>query len=144
MTDTDAAKPSVLFVCERNAGRSQMAAGYLAQLARGTVEVRSAGLRPARRANPDVVAAMAEDGVDISAEQPKALTKEDLERAHLVVTLGSREECPVVPGRRYEDWDLEDTAGKDLAALRPVRDEIKGRVQQLLTELLPARHPDAS
>ena len=142
MTEIPAAKPSVLFVCVGNAGRSQMAAGYLAQLSRGAVEVNSAGTRPASRPSPDVVAVMAEDGVDISGERPKALTDQALEAADVVVTLGG--ECPVLPGKRYQEWQLEDTAGKDAEALRPIRDEIKGRVQQLLTELQPALHPDAS
>jgi arsenate reductase (thioredoxin) len=144
MTGTRAHKPSVLFVCERNAGRSQMAAGYLAHLARGTVEVRSAGLRPAREVSPDVVAAMAEEDIDISAERPKALTPEAVQEADIVVSLGCGDKVPVPPGKRWEDWDLEDAKGKDVAGIRPVRDELRGRVQQLLTELLPALHPDAS
>ncbi|MFD1212187.1 arsenate reductase ArsC [Arthrobacter sp. GCM10027362] len=143
MSDIPATRPSVLFVCIGNAGRSQMAAGYLAHLARGALEVRSAGTRPARRASPDVIAAMAEEGIDISAERPKALTEEALQEADVVVTLGGGDACPVLPGKRYEDWALEDAAGRDVAALRPLRDEIKGRVRQLLTELLPALHPDA-
>jgi arsenate reductase len=142
MTDTSAFKPSVLFVCAGNAGRSQMAAGYLAHLGRGAVKASSAGTRPASRPNPDVVAVMAEDGVDISAEHPKALTDQAIEAADIVVDLGG--DCPVPPGKRYEAWATEDTAGRDLAGLRPVRDEIKGRVQELLTELLPTLHPDAS
>jgi arsenate reductase (thioredoxin) len=144
MTEPTAWKPVVLFVCERNAGRSQMASGYLAQLARGAIEVRSAGMRPAREVNPEVVAAMAEEGIDISAERPKALTPEAVAEANLVVTLGCGDDFPAVPGKRYEDWVLDDPQGKDIEAIRPLRDEIKGRVQQLLTELLPAIHPDAS
>lgn len=144
MTGSPAYRPSVLFVCERNAGRSQMAAGYLAQLARGTIEVRSAGLRPAREVSRDVVAAMAEEGIDISAERPKALTTQAVEEADIVVSLGCGGNVPVPPGKRHEDWDLADAKGKDVAGLRPIRDEIRGRVQQLLTELLPALHPDAS
>jgi arsenate reductase len=144
MTEPTDWKPSVLFICARNAGRSQMAAAYLAHLARGAVQVGSAGIRPSRQVSPEVVEAMAEEGIDISAEQPKALTPEAVQDADVVVTLGCGDEYPVLPGKRYEDWVLDDPKGKDVPGLRPIRDEIKGRVQQLLTELLPARHPDAS
>jgi arsenate reductase (thioredoxin) len=127
-----------------NAGRSQMAAAYLSHLAQGAIEVRSAGSQPADQVNPAAVEAMREEGIDISAEQPKVLTTEAVKDSDVVVTMGCGDECPFFPGKRYEDWVLEDPAGKGVDSVRPIRDEIKGRIQQLISELLPAAHPDAS
>jgi arsenate reductase (thioredoxin) len=132
------AKPSVLFVCVHNAGRSQMAAGFLRELGGDRVEVRSAGSAPANSINPAVVAAMSELGIDISAEQPKILTTESVEISDVVITMGCGDVCPIFPGKRYEDWKLEDPAGQGVEAVRPIRDEIKGRIESLLAELLPA------
>ncbi len=134
MTD----KPSVLFVCIHNAGRSQMAAGYLRHLAEGRIEVRSAGSAPAHGINPAAVQAMAEEGIDISAEQPKILTTEAVEESDVVVTMGCGDTCPFYPGKRYEDWTLDDPAGQGVDAVRPIRDEIRRRVEQLIGELIPA------
>jgi protein-tyrosine-phosphatase len=131
MTD----KPSVLFVCVHNAGRSQMAAAYLTHLSGGAVEVRSAGSAPADQVNPSAVAAMAEDGIDITAEIPKVLTTEAVQGSDVVVTMGCGDTCPIFPGKRYEDWDLEDPAGQGVEAVRPIRDDIKARVVALLGEL---------
>jgi protein-tyrosine-phosphatase len=131
-------KPSVLFVCVHNAGRSQMAAGFLRELGGDKVEVRSAGSAPANSINPSVVAAMNELGIDISAEQPKILTTESVEISDVVITMGCGDVCPIFPGKRYEDWTLEDPAGQGVEAVRPIRDEIKGRIEALLAELLPA------
>ncbi len=128
-------KPSVLFVCVHNAGRSQMAAAYLAHLSGGAVEVRSAGSAPTDRVNPSAVAAMAEDGIDITAETPKVLTTEAVQDSDVVVTMGCGDTCPVFPGKRYEDWDLDDPAGQGVEAVRPIRDDIKARVVALLGEL---------
>jgi protein-tyrosine-phosphatase len=130
--------PEVLFVCVHNAGRSQMAAALLAQLAAGRVRVTSAGSEPASQLNPAVVQAMAEIGLDLSAEFPKPLTTGQVQAADVVITMGCGDTCPVFPGKRYLDWDLPDPAGLDLAAIRPIRDEISRRVQRLLTELVPA------
>ncbi|GIG34747.1 arsenate reductase ArsC [Cellulomonas pakistanensis] len=132
MTDP---RPSVLFVCVHNAGRSQMAAGLLTSLSGGAVEVRSAGSAPADRVNPVAVEAMAELGIDITAERPKVLTPEAVQTSDVVVTMGCGDACPYFPGTRYEDWVLEDPAGQDLAMVRRVRDEIRGRVEELLAEL---------
>ena len=143
MTIPPAHKPSVLFVCVHNAGRSQMAAAFLTSLSRGAVEVRSAGSRPAEQVNPAAVEAMAEVGIDISAEVPKVLTTEAVKESDVVITMGCGDECPFFPGKRYEDWVLEDPAGKGVGSVRPIRDEIKARVEQLITELLPAQHADA-
>jgi protein-tyrosine-phosphatase len=129
------ARPSVLFVCVHNAGRSQMAAGFLTALSGGAVEVRSAGSVPADEVNPVAVAAMAEAGVDIATERPKVLTPDAVRASDVVVTMGCGDACPYYPGRRYEDWVLEDPAGLDLAAVRPIRDEIRRRVLALLAEL---------
>jgi arsenate reductase len=137
MTD----KPSVLFVCVHNAGRSQMAAGFLAQLSGGAVEVRSAGSLPGDQVNPSAVAAMAEVGIDISGQSPKALTTLDVQASDVVITMGCGDACPIFPGKRYLDWDLEDPAGKGVAAVRPIRDQIQARVQALLVELLPNQRP---
>ncbi|ADP84543.1 arsenate reductase ArsC [Pseudofrankia inefficax] len=130
--------PSVLFVCVHNAGRSQMAAGFLTHLAAGRVQVRSAGSMPADQVNPVAVAAMAEVGIDIAAEIPKVLTIDAVEASTVVVTMGCGDTCPVFPGIRYEDWKLDDPAGQGLDAVRPIRDAIRARVEKLLGELLPA------
>ena len=131
-------KPSVLFVCVHNAGRSQMAAGFLTALSDGQVEVRSAGSLPAEQVNPAAIAAMAEAGVDISAQQPKVLTTEAVQVSDVVITMGCGDVCPIFPGKRYEDWELEDPAGQGIDAVRPIRDEIRRRVESLIGELLPA------
>ena len=131
-------KPSVLFVCVHNAGRSQMAAGFLTALSGGQVEVRSAGSLPADQVNPAAIAAMAEAGVDISAQQPKVLTTEAVQVSDVVITMGCGDVCPIFPGKRYEDWELEDPAGQGIDAVRPIRDEIRRRVESLIGELLPA------
>ncbi len=133
MTDT---KPSVIFVCVHNAGRSQMAAGYMSHLGQGRVEVRSAGSMPADQINPAAVEAMLEEGIDIRAERPKVLTPEAVEASDAVITMGCGDACPYYPGKRYEDWKLEDPAGQGVDAVRPIRDEIKGRVEALLADLL--------
>lgn len=138
-TPTGADKPSVLFVCVHNAGRSQMAAGFLAHLSGGAIEVRSAGSQPAETVNPAAVAAMAELGIDLSAETPKVLTTEAVQASDVVVTMGCGDECPFFPGKRYEDWVLEDPAGRGVDAVRPIRDEIKGRVEALIASLLPSQ-----
>jgi arsenate reductase (thioredoxin) len=139
MTTETVKRPSVLFVCVHNAGRSQMAAAYLTHLAQGAIEVRSAGSQPADQVNPAAVEAMREEGIDISAELPKVLTTEAVKDADVVVTMGCGDECPYFPGKRYEDWVLEDPAGKGVDSVRPIRDDIRGRVQALISELLPAR-----
>ena len=126
---------TVLFVCVHNAGRSQMAAGYLQHLAGDRIEVLSAGSEPADRVNPVAVRAMAEVGVDITAETPKLLTDSAVCEADVVVTMGCGDACPFFPGKRYEDWVLDDPAGQDLDHVRPIRDEIHSRVQTLITEL---------
>lgn len=128
-------KPSVLFVCVHNAGRSQMAAAYVAHLGGGAVEVRSAGSQPADQVNPAAVAAMAEEGIDIAAQTPKVLTTEAVQQSDVVVTMGCGDTCPYFPGKRYEDWVLDDPAGQGVDAVRPIRDEIRGRVEALLREL---------
>jgi len=131
--------PSVLFVCVHNAGRSQMAAGWLRHLAGDAVEVRSAGSLPAEQVNPAAVAAMAEVGIDITDQRPKVLTPAAVEASDVVVTMGCGDACPVFPGTRYLDWQLEDPAGRGVEAVRPIRDDIEARVRALLRELLPAR-----
>jgi arsenate reductase (thioredoxin) len=128
-------RPEVLFVCVHNAGRSQMAAGLLNELAAGRVNVRSAGSEPADRLNPAVLEAMGEIGIDLSAEVPKALADEQVRAADVVITMGCGDACPFYPGKRYEDWDLEDPAGKDLETVRRIRDEIEHRVRKLLGQL---------
>jgi protein-tyrosine-phosphatase len=127
--------PVVLFVCTHNAGRSQMAAALLDHQAAGRVRVTSAGSQPADQLNPAVVQAMAEVGLDISREFPKPLTADQVQAADVVITMGCGDTCPVYPGRRYLDWDLPDPAGLDLAAVRPIRDEIRRRVTALLNEI---------
>jgi arsenate reductase len=129
-------KPSVLFVCLHNAGRSQMAAGYLNQLSGGEIEVRSAGSEPADKINPVAVQAMAEEGIDIAPERPKILTTEAVEASDVVITMGCGDSCPYYPGKRYEDWVLDDPAGQDLDQVRPIRDQIRRRVENLIGELL--------
>jgi arsenate reductase (thioredoxin) len=128
--------PEVLFVCVQNAGRSQMAAGLLSYRAQGKVHVRSAGSDPAERVNPAVVEAMAELGIDLDEEFPKPLTDEVVRAADAVITMGCGDACPIYPGKRYLDWELDDPAGKDLETVRAIRDEIDGRVQTLLAELV--------
>ncbi len=130
-------KPSVLFVCVHNAGRSQMAAAYLMHLAGDRVEVRSAGSAPADQVNPAAVAAMAEEGIDISAEVPKVLTLDAVRESDVVITMGCGDTCPVYPGKRYEDWSLEDPAGQGVDSVRPIRDEIRGRIEALINEIAP-------
>jgi protein-tyrosine-phosphatase len=132
-----ATRPTVLFVCVHNAGRSQMAAGLLGKLAGDRVEVRSAGSDPAGEINPAAVEAMAEVGVVLD-DVPKLLTTDAVREADVVVTMGCGDACPIFPGKRYEDWELEDPAGKDLAELRSIRDEIERRVRALADEIAPA------
>jgi len=131
-------KPSVLFVCVHNAGRSQLAAGWLSHLAGDRIDVRSAGSTPADQVNPAAVAAMAEVGVDIAAATPKILTRGDVETSDVVITMGCGDACPIFPGKRYEDWPLDDPAGQGLDAVRPIRDDIRARVEKLIDLLLPA------
>ena len=131
-------KPTVLFVCVHNAGRSQIAAGWLSSLGAGRVDVLSAGSAPADRINPVAVEAMAEVGIDITAEQPKILTVDAVRESDVVITMGCGDTCPIFPGKRYEDWELEDPAGQGIETVRRVRDEIRDRIQNLLGELLPA------
>lgn len=132
--------PEVLFVCVHNAGRSQMAAALLNHHANGAVRVRSAGSAPAESINPAVVEAMNEIGIDLSREFPKPLTDEAVETSDVVVTMGCGDACPYFPGKRYLDWELPDPAGKSLAEVRPIRDEIDGMVRALLSELVPTPH----
>ena len=127
--------PVVLFVCVHNAGRSQMAAGFLQHLGEGRIEVLSAGSEPTDRVNPVAVAAMAEVGIDIAAATPKVLTADAVRVSDVVVTMGCGDACPFFPGTRYEDWVLDDPAGRDVAAVRPIRDEIRRRVETLIEEL---------
>ena len=134
--------PEVLFVCVHNAGRSQMAAGLLHQLAQGRVTVRSAGSEPADQLNPRVVEAMAEIGIDIGQEFPKPLTGAMVKAADVVITMGCGDSCPIFPGKRYEDWQLEDPAGKDLAAVRRIRDDIATHVRTLIAEMAAAPPTD--
>lgn len=139
MTD----KPSVLFVCVHNAGRSQMAAAYLQHLAGDRIEVRSAGSAPADQVNPAAVAAMLEDGIDMSAQTPKILTDEAVQDSDVVITMGCGDTCKFYPGKRYEDWVLDDPAGQGVDAVRPIRDEIRTRVRELIASLIPATDGDA-
>ena len=129
-------KPTVLFVCVHNAGRSQMAAGWLRHLAGDRVEVRSAGSEPAERVNPAAVAAMAEVGIDITGNTPRLLEFDTAYAADVVITMGCGDACPVFPGKRYEDWKLDDPAGKDISGVRPIRDEIRRRVENLVAEIV--------
>jgi arsenate reductase len=135
-------KPSVLFVCVHNAGRSQMAAGWLRHLAGDTVEVRSAGSEPADRINPAAVEAMREVGIDITDQTPKILEYDTVQSSDVIVTMGCGDACPYFPGKRYEDWKLEDPAGKGVESVRPIRDDIKARIENLLADLVPAATPD--
>ncbi len=130
-------KPSVLFVCIHNAGRSQMAAAFLSALAGDAIEVRSAGSAPADAVNPAAVEAMAEVGIDISTRNPEILTAEAVQASDVVITMGCGDTCPFYPGRSYRDWVLDDPAGKGVEAVRPIRDQIKTRVEDLIAELLP-------
>jgi protein-tyrosine-phosphatase len=128
---------TVLFVCVHNAGRSQMAAGYLRHLAGDRIEVLSAGSEPGDRINPMAVQAMAEEGIDIAGAQPRVLDPDDVRASDVVVTMGCGDACPYFPGTRYEDWVLDDPAGRPIEEVRPIRDEIKRRVEELVAELLP-------
>lgn len=127
--------PSVLFVCVHNAGRSQMAAGFLRHLAGDRIQVRSAGSMPAQQINPVAVAAMHEVGIDITAEQPKVLTADAVQASDVVITMGCGDACPFFPGKRYEDWKLDDPAGQGIEAVRPIRDEIRERIIELMRSL---------
>ncbi len=138
---TTAVKPSVLFVCVHNAGRSQMAAGFLTALSKGAVEVRSAGSLPGDQVNPAAVAAMAEVGIDISHATPKVLTTDAVEASDVVITMGCGDACPVFPGKRYLDWELADPAGQGVDAVRPIRDDIRTRIETLMDELLRSSGP---
>ena len=131
------ATPTVLFVCVHNAGRSQMAAGFVRAIAGDRIEVRSAGSIPAEQINPVAIEAMAELGIDIAAEQPKLLTTEAVQASDVVITMGCGDACPIFPGKRYEDWELDDPAGQGIEAVRPIRDDIRARVLQLVSELQP-------
>ena len=135
MTHATSERPSVLYVCVHNAGRSQMAAAYTHHLSGGAVEVRSAGSAPADQVNPSAVEAMAEEGIDITAETPKVLTSDAVQSSDVVITMGCGDACPIFPGKRYEDWALEDPAGKGVESVRPIRDDIKVRVLALLDDL---------
>jgi arsenate reductase (thioredoxin) len=129
-------KPSVLFVCVHNAGRSQMAAGYLKQFSGGAIDVRSAGSEPADKINPVAVQAMAEEGIDIAAEQPTILSTDAVQASDVVITMGCGDSCPYYPGKRYEDWTLDDPAGQGIDVVRAIRNQIRQRVEQLVEELL--------
>lgn len=135
-------RPTVLFVCVHNAGRSQMAAGYLQHLAGDRIEVLSAGSEPADEINPVAIQAMVEAGIDITASQPKVLTIEAVRASDVVVTMGCGDACPFFPGKRYEDWKLDDPAGQGIEAVRPIRDEIRRRIERLVEDILKA--PDES
>ncbi|MGW2224044.1 arsenate reductase ArsC [Streptomyces formicae] len=141
MSDPTPGRPSVLFVCVHNAGRSQMAAAFLAHLSRGGIEVRSAGSAPADSVNPAVIEAMAELGMDLSAESPKVLTTDAVRASDVVITMGCGDACPVFPGKRYLDWQLDDPAGRGVDAVRPIRDEIEARVRELIEDLAPGSAP---
>jgi arsenate reductase len=130
-------KPSVLFVCVHNAGRSQMAAGWLSHLAGDRLEVRSAGSAPADQVNPAAIEAMKEVGIDITDQKPKILTFDAVEASDVCITMGCGDVCPVFPGKRYLDWELDDPAGQGVEAVRPIRDEIKTRIEGLIAELFP-------
>ena len=130
-------KPTVLFVCVHNAGRSQMAAGYLRALAGDAIEVLSAGSEPKDTINPVAVDAMAEEGIDIANNTPKVLTVEAVRESDVVITMGCGDACPIFPGKRYEDWKLDDPAGQGIEAVRPIRDDIRARVEALIAELVP-------
>ena len=131
-------KPTVLFVCVHNAGRSQMAAGYLQHLAGDRIEVLSAGSQPGEQVNPVAVEAMLEEGIDIAGARPKVLTDDAVQESDVVITMGCGDACPFYPGKRYEDWDLDDPAGQGIEAVRPIRDEIRRRVETLVQDLTAA------
>jgi arsenate reductase (thioredoxin) len=139
MTDSATAteKPTVLLVCVHNAGRSQMAAGYLKHLAGDRVEMLSAGSEPKDQINPVAVEAMAEEGIDIANNTPKVLTTEAVAASDVVITMGCGDTCPIFPGKRYEDWELDDPAGQGIESVRPIRDDIRRRIEALVGELLP-------
>lgn len=136
MTSPD--KPTVLFVCVHNAGRSQMAAGWLQHLAGDRLDVRSAGSEPKDRINPIAVEAMAEVGIDIAERTPKILTVDAVKESDVVITMGCGDACPIFPGKRYEDWELQDPAGQGIETVRLIRDEIRARVERLIAEIAPA------
>lgn len=133
---TASTTPTVLFVCVHNAGRSQMAAGFLQHLAGDRVDVRSAGSEPKDQINPVAIEAMREEGVDITTGEPKLLTTDAVREADVVITMGCGDACPIFPGKRYEDWELDDPAGQSIDEVRPIRDEIRRRVERLLAELV--------
>ena len=135
MTD----KPTILFVCIHNAGRSQMAAGYMTALSHGAVEVRSGGSEPGTEINPIAIQAMREEGIDISQGVPQLMTTEAVQASDVVITMGCGDVCPIFPGKRYEDWELADPKGKSIDEVRPIRDDIKARITALLAEILPAQ-----
>jgi arsenate reductase (thioredoxin) len=137
-------RPRVLFVCVQNAGRSQMAAALMTQLASGRVDVRSAGSEPADAVHPVVKEAMSELGIDLAAERPQLLEDDAVREADVVITMGCGDACPIYPGKRYEDWELEDPAGKALETVRGIRDEIAARVRQLLDEIAPEQDSGAA
>ena len=139
MSDRPSAVPSVLFVCVHNAGRSQMAAGWLRHYAGDAVEVRSAGSEPADQINPAAVEAMREVGIDITDQTPRKLDYTTAQSSDVIITMGCGDACPVFPGKRYEDWKLDDPAGLDVAAVRPIRDEIGRRIRELVADLVPGR-----
>ena len=136
-TSTTTGRPVVLFVCVHNAGRSQMAAGYMRELSGGAVEVRSGGSEPGNEINPIAVQAMAEEGIDISQAVPQLMTTEQVRESDVVITMGCGDVCPIFPGKRYEDWELVDPKGKSIDEVRPIRDDIKQRIQALLADILP-------
>ena len=138
MSTTAPEKPSVLFVCIHNAGRSQMAAAYLTHLAGDRVEVRSAGSAPADSVNPAAVAAMLEEGIDMAGETPKILTDQAVRASDVVITMGCGDTCAIYPGKRYEDWKLDDPAGQGIDSVRPIRDDIRRRIEELISEIAPA------
>jgi arsenate reductase len=143
LTDATNEQPEVLFVCVQNAGRSQMAAGLVKLRSAGRIQVRSAGSAPAEEIHANVVVAMEELGVDMSEEFPKPLTDEDVRAADVVITMGCGDACPIYPGKRYEDWTVDDPAGQDLETVRRIRDDIDGRVQRLIEELLTSPRAEA-
>ncbi len=132
-------KPTVLFVCIHNAGRSQMAAGFMRALSGGAVEVRSGGSEPGDQINPIAIQAMAEEGIDISQAVPQLMTTEQVRDSDVVITMGCGDVCPIFPGKRYEDWELTDPRGKSIDEVRPIRDDIRARIGKLLGELLPVK-----
>jgi arsenate reductase (thioredoxin) len=143
LTDATNGQPEVLFVCVQNAGRSQMAAGLVKLRSEGRIQVRSAGSAPAEEIHANVVVAMEELGVDMSEEFPKALTDEDVRAVDVVIMMGCGDACPIYPGKRYEDWTVDDPAGEDLDTVRRIRDDIDGRVQKLIEELLTSPRAEA-